>query len=331
MTTPRDETTSCGAKTRRLSVGDAMLSICICTYNPKPDLFARVIEAIAAQSEQTFDVLVVDNASAPAVREDVLAPLRARGIAARLVREETPGLIHARLCAIDATTSDWMLCVDDDNILAPDYVAEGLAFMRAHPSVAAFGGKLMLPEATKPPSSVRPFLPFLAVRDAGNEPMIGVSNTWEVWEPPAAGAFVARAVLDDFAAFVRTNAASTALGRAPGSFASCEDSLLMHSAYRLGRATAYNPRLMLEHHVDPKRFDYASLLKLMEGYGRSHVVLDQLIRGPIKTPHYYKTPAHVGLAMMVAMAHHFLPSPAFGFARARYHLAAARAYRELVS
>lgn len=307
-----------------------MLSVCICTHNPKPDLFARVIASIAAQNEIAFDVLVVDNASNPALSEEVLAPLRARGIAARLGREEKPGLIHARLCAIDATAdSDWMLCVDDDNVLAPDYVAEGLAFVQAHPNVAAFGGKLLLPDAIKPPGGVKPFLPFLAVRDVGDEAMSGVSANWEIWEPPAAGAFIARAVLDDFAAFVRTHSASTALGRAPGSFASCEDSLLMHSAYRLGRATAYNPRLQLEHHIDPARFNYDNLFKLMEGYGRSHVVLDQLVRGPVTTPPYYRTPMHVALTAAVAMVRHAAPSPAYGFARVRYHLAAAQMYREL--
>ncbi len=309
-----------------------MLSICICTHNPKPDLFARVLGSIAAQSVTAFDVLVVDNASAAPLTEDMLEPLRARGIAARVVREETPGLVHARLCAIDATVaSDWMLCVDDDNALAPDYVAEGLAFIEAHPNVAAFGGKLLLPDAVKPPFGVKPFLPYLAIRDVGDETLMGVSANWEIWEPPAAGAFIARPVLDDFAAFVRTHSAATSLGRAPGSSASCEDSLLMHSAFRLGRATAYNPCLRLEHHVDPKRFDFASLLKLMEGYGRSHVVLDQLVRGPVPTPRYYRTPAHVAATMAVAMAHHIAPSPAFGYARARYHLAAARMFRELES
>mgnify|MGYP002622572909 CR=1 FL=1 len=305
-----------------------MLNLTICTHNPKPALFARVIAAIAEQTERGFDVLVVDNASAEPVSEAVLEPLRARGIDARVLREEKRGLIHARLCTIDATSGDWMLCVDDDNVLAPDYVAEGLVFMRAHANVAAFGGKLLLPDSVSAPFWAAPFLPYLAIRDAGDETLMGVSSKWEAWEPPAAGAFIARAVLEDFAAFVRTHAGAAGLGRAPGSFASCEDSLLMHSAFQLGRATAYNPRLRLEHHIDPERFKLANLLKLMEGYGRSHVVLDDLVRGPITTPRYYKTPAHVALTMAAAMAHHIAPSPAFGYARARYHLAAARAYRD---
>lgn len=306
-----------------------MLSICICTYNPKPALFSRVLEAIAAQTNAGFDVLIVDNASTPALDAALLAPLSARGIAAHIVREETPGLIHARLCAIAATASEWILCVDDDNILAPEYVAEGLAFIAAHPEVAAFGGKLALPAQTRVPEGVAPFLPYLAVRDAGEAVMKGVSEKWEAWEPPAAGAFIARPVLEDFAAFVRANANATALGRAPGSFASCEDSLLMHSAFRVGRATAYNPRLRLEHHVDPARFAFSNLVRLMEGYGRSHAVLENLLRGPAPTPHYYRTPAHAAMVALATGVRDFKHSARYAYARARYHLAAARAYRDL--
>lgn len=306
-----------------------MLSVCICTYNPNRALFARVLEAIAAQTNAAFDVLIVDNASTSALDESVLAPLTARGITARIVREDTPGLIHARLCAIAATTSEWMLCVDDDNILAPDYVAEGLAFIAAHSDVAAFGGKLALPADTRVPAGVAPFLPYLAVRDAGEDIMKGVSEKWEAWEPPAAGAFIARAVLEDFAAFVHANANASALGRAPGSFASCEDSLLMHSAYRVGRATAYNPRLRLEHHVDPARFGFSNLVRLMEGYGRSHAVLENLLRGPIPAPAYYRTPMHDAAVALATGLNDLKLSARYAYARARYHLAAGRAYRDL--
>ncbi len=306
-----------------------MLSICICTHNPKPSLFARVLEAIAAQTRRSFDVLIVDNASSPALDENVLAPLLARDIAARIVREEIAGLVSARLRAIASTTSDWMLCVDDDNVLAPEYVAEGLAFIETHADVAAFGGKLVLPPEIRAPDAVRPFLPYLAVRDVGDEVLMGVSEKWEIWEPPAAGAFVSRPVLKDFAAFVRANVAASRLGRTPGGFASCEDSLLMHSAYRLGRATAYNPRLRLDHHVDASRFEFSNLVRLMEGYGRSQPVLEQLLRGPIRTPAYYRTPLHATLVALAAGARDIKHSTQFAYARARYHLTAARTYREL--
>jgi hypothetical protein len=181
------------------------------------------------------------------------------------------------------------------------------------------------------PPWVRPFLPFLAVRDIGEKVLKGVSPNWEIWEPPAAGAFVSRAMLEDFSAFVRANPNALRLGRAPGSVASCEDSLLMHSAHRLGRATAYAPQLKLTHHISPDRFKLPRLVALMEGYGSSQVMLDSLLRGPLTMPKYYRTPAYIAATLGVAIMRNFLPSPPFAYARVRYHLAAMRAYRELLT
>jgi glycosyltransferase involved in cell wall biosynthesis len=313
-------------------VGRHMITVCICTHNPRLPLLKRVLESIAAQKAAgAFELLVIDNASTPPLAADVLGPFDGSSIRARIVREETPGLIHARLRAIAETVGDWMLCVDDDNVLAPNYVAEGLAFVAANPNVGAFGGKLALPSHISPPSWVDPFLPYLAVRDQGESVLQGVSSSWEIWEPPAAGAFVAREVLEHFAGFVRTHPPALSLGRSPGAAASCEDSLLMHSAYQLGLATGYNPALRLEHHIHPSRFAFTNLVRLMQGYGRSHIILDALLRGPLQTPRYYRTPAHVAFTMLVASARNFFPSPMFAYARARYHLAAARAYRDLAT
>ncbi len=306
-----------------------MLRICICTHNPKPTLFRQVLEAIATQTQRAFDVLIVDNVSTPALDERVLAPLHAQNIPARIAREEAPGLIHARIRGIAESTSHWMLCVDDDNVLASNYVAEGLAFIEAHADVAAFGGKIVLPSGIRVPDAAKPFLPYLAIRDIGDEMLKGVSERWEIWEPPAAGAFVSRPVLEDFAAFVRANVFSAKLGRTPGGFASCEDSLLMHSAYRLGLATAYNPRLQLHHHVDPRRFEFPNLVRLMDGYARSQPVLEYLLRGPTKTPSYYRTPMQAIMVALASGARDIRQSAQFAYARVRYHLIAAHTYREL--
>lgn len=306
-----------------------MLTVCICTHNPKEQLFIEVLSALAGQvSSAVFDVLIIDNASTPPIPDDVLTPLSSAGLTARIVREAKPGLVHARLRAIAEFSGTWMLCVDDDNIISPGYVAEGLTFVGANPHVGAFGGKLLLPPDLHVPAAASPFLPYLAIKDLGNAPLGGVSDKWEVWEPPAAGAFVARSVLEHFAHFVLQTPLATSLGRAPGDFASCEDALLMRSAYRLGLATAYNPRLRLTHCIDPTRLELPNLIRLLEAYGRSHATLSFLLRGSRAPPFYYRNALSTAATMTFAALRH-LPAPIFGYARARYHWAASRAYRNL--
>ena len=61
------------------------------------------------------------------------------GITARIVCEPELGLYAARHRAIRETDGDWIIFVDDDNELRPDYVSEGVRFISEHPEVGCFG------------------------------------------------------------------------------------------------------------------------------------------------------------------------------------------------
>ena len=96
------------------------LSVAICTHNPRADYFARTLDGLQTQtlSRNEWELLVVDNASAPALTPDL--SWHPKG---RVVREETVELTPARTCAIRSTRSDLIIFVDDDNVLAPDYLS----------------------------------------------------------------------------------------------------------------------------------------------------------------------------------------------------------------
>src|SRR4030095_1866009 len=96
------------------------LSVAICTHNPRADYFARTLDGLRAQtlSRNEWELLIVDNASAPPLAPDL--SWHPRG---RIVREERAGLTPARTCAIRSTIADLIVFVDDDNVLAPDYLA----------------------------------------------------------------------------------------------------------------------------------------------------------------------------------------------------------------
>jgi len=90
------------------------VTVCICTHNPRADILSRVLAALAAQTAgvYAFDVLLVDNASAPPLLADVLAALTGAGVRVRLVREPALGLVHARHRAARETQADWLLFVN---------------------------------------------------------------------------------------------------------------------------------------------------------------------------------------------------------------------------
>jgi len=249
------------------------VAVCICTHGPDPTDLARAIRSIADQDDPPFEVVLVDNASEPALSETSLAPLRRKGISSRMVVEPTLGLSYARLRGIRETTSESLLFVDDDNELFSDYIREGLAFIARNPSVGCFGGRLYLPRSIQPPPWTKSYWPWLGIKDGGDEEIINDSvDGWGVWEPPGAGSWVHRDVLNEYVRGADADRRRLQLGRrGRDGLASCDDSLLMRGAYKVGLANAYAPALKLNHHLAERRFRLMYLLRLMKAYGESHV------------------------------------------------------------
>jgi glycosyltransferase involved in cell wall biosynthesis len=260
------------------AISAAQIVVCVCTHDPRRDVLRRCFEAIAAQRDAPgLHVLVVDNASQPPIGAAETAPLAAAGLAVRVVREERLGNVHARARAIAETDSPWVLFVDDDNEIAPDYVANGMRAIAANPALGSFGGRLVLPPGVGVPRWLRPLLPFIAIRDCGDARVARCEARYGPWIPPTAGAFVRRPVLERYRARVAGDPAVASLGRkGRRGLGSCEDTLMMYGGCALGYESGYEPDLRLVHHLDPRRFTFGYMVRLMYGYGRSLVQLERV-------------------------------------------------------
>jgi glycosyltransferase involved in cell wall biosynthesis len=298
-----------------------VLDVCLCTHNPRPEILAKVLASIKNQTlgGDVFRFLLVDNVSSPPLDESLLAGFAQKGISARMVREPMLGIARARLRAILETDGDLLLFVDDDNELTSHYVAEGMRFALVHQDVGCFGGKLLLPPDAHPAGWVQPFLPYLAIKDIGEVPVFGKSASWGNWEPPTAGAFIRRSVLALYTQRADTDEAVFKLGRAGGrNLSSCEDALIMSGAFSLGLSNAYNPELILYHHVDARRFNFNYLIRLMYAYGVSNVVLQCLLQ-PVSGCNSSDESCLRSLRIVIAAAIQSLP---FGIGMAAYYLGA---------
>ena len=122
-------------------------------------------------------------------------------------------------------------------------------------------------------------LPFLAIRDFGDNEITNIADHWGQWEPVTAGGFIRRDVLGLYAKRVVDDPNTHILGRkGKSTLNSCEDSLMMSGAFHLGLACSYQPKLVLNHHLRSERFRLFYLLRLMYGFGRSEVMLEHLCR-----------------------------------------------------
>ncbi|MBL8571956.1 MAG: glycosyltransferase family 2 protein [Phreatobacter sp.] len=308
------------------------LDVCICTHNPRADVLRLTLESLAAQSvaPSTFRVLLIDNASSLPLTAADLAPLARRGIEHEIVVESRLGLSRARIRAIDETRGGWILFVDDDNELQSDFIEIGLALIDRHPEYGCFGGKLVLPEHLRPVAWVNPFLPYLGIKDYGDDVIVGDKDEWGPWEPAGAGAWVHRRVLDAYKAQSLQNENFFKLGRTGhNNLASCDDSILMRGAVRIGMKSAYEPSLVLHHHLSPHRFRFKYLMKLMHAYGGSHVVLETLLKGRQTLPDYYRTDGAFYKLLRWAFYGEKKKSLAFAVAQVAYHFGARAQHRKM--
>ena len=109
-----------------------MLSVVICTHNPRPAYFAKCLKALRSQtlSLSSWGLVIVDNRSDTPLsdRTDL-----AWHPGARMVREESLGLTPARLRGIRESTGDLLVFVDDDNVLDADFLETAQRIMEERP------------------------------------------------------------------------------------------------------------------------------------------------------------------------------------------------------
>ena len=98
------------------------------------------MNALKAQTlpRPQWELLLVDNKSEKNWRTNGILSWHPNS---RHVREDEIGLTAARLRAIREATGELLVFIDDDNILAPDFLEKALAIASRCPYLGAFGAR----------------------------------------------------------------------------------------------------------------------------------------------------------------------------------------------
>jgi glycosyltransferase involved in cell wall biosynthesis len=120
------------------------VSIVLCCHNSAKRL-PDALAFLAAQNTPVglpWEVIVVDNCSTDGTA-GVASQLwqGRRSVPLRVVRENTPGLAHARRRGFEEARHGFVIYVDDDNWLAPDWVRVASETLSNHPEVGCCGGQ----------------------------------------------------------------------------------------------------------------------------------------------------------------------------------------------
>jgi glycosyltransferase involved in cell wall biosynthesis len=255
------------------------ITVAVCTRN-RPEGLAVTLDTLSAQEYQKLRVLVVDNApSDDRVRQVTLAAARKHDLAIKYVTEPRPGLSWARNCAIEASDTEVIAFIDDDERCDRWWAAELARGFVEVPEAGAVTGVIVPGELATESEAL--FEKFLGIRTGRGfaravfSPATARQQSPLFPRPPfGAGGNMAfrRDALDRIGRFDCALGAGTLTQ-------GCEDTAAFSALLLEGGTIVYQPTAIVRHYY---RRDYAALRRQLQGYGRglTSFYISMLVRRP---------------------------------------------------
>lgn len=261
-----------------------VLSIIICTHNPRPDYLARTLAALKAQTLPAvqWEMLLIDNASEKPLAGIWDLSWHPQG---RHIREDELGLTPARMRGIREAAAKVLVFVDDDNVLANDYLENALKITASHPWVAAFGGNMIGEFETEPEDCIKDYLHELSLGEVKEEVWARYAKVAGIYLGPAgAGMVIRKTVATYYAEMSARDPLRHGLDRKGASLISAGDIDMALCACMLGFAIGRFPQLYLTHLIPTARLRQDYLLRLIEAKMLSHFILRFIWDGTLPAP-----------------------------------------------
>jgi glycosyltransferase involved in cell wall biosynthesis len=277
------------------------LSVIICCHNSMKRL-PPTLEHLALQKAPDVDweVVVVDNASTDQTSDAVHELWKHFGSPAPLVvvREEMPGLSHARLRGMREARYDTLGFVDDDNWLNQNWVDLASRTMDEVPEIGLLGTGNIEPEFEAPvPDWVLKFAPMLACGS-----MTGAAL--ELLDP---GSIVAGAGMVTrkpiFLEMLREYGGFASSDRRGTSTASGGDIEFAYVASILGWRIARHPLLRMQHFIPNQRTRPDYLFRLLCSIGQAANLSDALRRNAVYSRRVVSAPLWYSRLAVASLVH----------------------------
>ena len=221
-------------------------SIIIATH-ARPASVARLVESLAPQIRPGEDELIIaeNGVAEPSTINE--APVELDHL-----YDPRPGKCRIQNRAIQRAEGEIIVCLDDDLVVAPDYVVEVERFFDKHPEFAAMKGRTLPIE--DPVKKVGPAAVYLdlPIVDHGE-------NVVEVHGVLGANMAFRKSALDKVGLF------DEHLG--PGAAGHEEETEMSQRLRRAGYKIGYAPRALVHHEVDPARADRERFIRIARERG----------------------------------------------------------------
>lgn len=121
------------------------ISIIIPCYNTEPGFISEAIDSVKKYSgNYSYDIIIVDDGSTNAATISFLENINDAGI--RIIRQQNKGLAGARNTGVANTQSEYLLFLDSDDRIKPEFIDKGINALKdnegygvAYSNADAFG------------------------------------------------------------------------------------------------------------------------------------------------------------------------------------------------
>ena len=249
-------------------------TVAIPTYNGEKRL-SQVLERLRIQTdiEQiNWEILIVDNNSTDSTAKLIEQYQQnwQHPFSLRYVFEAQQGLAFARNKAIAEAKGELVGFVDDDNLLASNWLIAAHKFGQEHQNAGAYASQIHGLFEVKPPEEIKPILFYLAINQRGSQPLMYEPE--KKGFPPGAGLVVRRQAWQD-----NVPKKPFLIGRVGSSMLGSEDAEALCYIHKAGWEIWYNPAMQMEHLISASRLERNYLISLMQSIGLPRYYLRMLL------------------------------------------------------
>jgi glycosyltransferase involved in cell wall biosynthesis len=219
-----------------------------------------------------------------------------------IVNEATPGLAHARRAGFRAARGEFFICLDDDNLIGPNFV-EALEDLTVRRKNLGCICSVVVPLwEQKPEPWLQEFGKIYCLSyNSLNAPKSGAVPQERIWEgsnlqgwpaPPGGGMIIHRSLAEDY---LRENdERRLKLGRVRNELGASEDQDIIYRVHDLGLGAAWSGRLLIFHKIPASRTKMSYLLKLNWRMTQDTALFERIRRqknhAPSSLPSYLALP-----------------------------------------
>lgn len=263
-------------------------SIIVCSYNPAPYIFDRVIKSLNRLSipvNINVEFIIVDNNSKEPLSETAsLNYLLHNNINFKYVVEKKQGLTEARKRGFSESKYNWIIFFDDDNEPEESYLIHLLDAINQYPEVACWGPACIEVELLNRKSNdwVQHKKGLFQQRN-WKKTEFGISNVWQDYFPYGTGLVVHQKVLKEYKKRIKEGRYNLS-DRKGKSLSSGGDLQIVLTATNMGIPVGSVELMRINHLIASEKSTIQYLVKQVYGTSSSYIAAHKQVDSELKIP-----------------------------------------------